>query len=385
MKTSTFTNHPPRVSVATDNPALVAPIYQSVKFGFDDTAEAERMQRGEREAFFYSRVDNPTLKQLELTLAGLQGRSGCVLAPSGVAAVSLTLQALCKQGDHVLMFAEGYLPTRAMVRRVLGRYGVTHTVLSIDDLAGIEQLLRGTPTRVMVFESPTNPMLKVADVMRLCELAKAHGCLTVMDNTLAGVHGHGQYPVDVFVHSLTKYANGHGDVLAGAAICDEPLHHQLRSEFMAMGSMLDPHAAYLLQRGLKTYALRYERACQNAAALAEWLMQHPAVSRVHYPGLVTHPGHALAMTQMGHGGAVVTLELKEEVQLTGMMARLQLFKLAASLGSTESLFLPPSMLQARDLTPAQREWTGISDTTLRLSVGIEALEDLRADLAQSLA
>jgi cystathionine beta-lyase/cystathionine gamma-synthase len=188
MKTNTLTTHPPQAGIAADNPPLVAPIYQSVKFTFDDLHEAARMNAGERDGYFYSRIDNPTLRQLELTLAALQGRSDCVLTSSGVAAVSLTLQALCRQGDHVLMFAEGYVPTRAMVRRVLARFGVTHTVLSIEDSAGIEQLLRSTPTRLMVFESPTNPMLKIADVERLCALARTHACLTVLDNTLAGLH-----------------------------------------------------------------------------------------------------------------------------------------------------------------------------------------------------
>ncbi|MGE0115146.1 MAG: PLP-dependent aspartate aminotransferase family protein [Steroidobacteraceae bacterium] len=386
MKPDTLTNHPPQVSVAADNPPLVAPIYQSVKFTYDDLAEAERASAGERDGFFYSRIDNPTLRQLEQTLAALQGRSHCVLAPSGVAAVSLTLQALCKQGDHIVVFAEGYAPTRAMARKVLARFGVSHTVLSIDDLPGVERVLQATPTRLMVFESPTNPMLKIADLERLCELAKAHGCLTVLDNTLAGVHAQGQYPIDVYVHSLTKYANGHGDVLAGAVISDAELMARLRPEFMVMGSMLDPHAAFLIQRGLKTYGLRYERASQNALLLAQFLERQPAVRRVFYPGLASHPQHALAMRQTGNGGAVISFELHgDEAAANACVQRLKLFRLAASLGSTESLVLPPSMLQARDLNAEQRQWAGITHSTIRLSAGIEDSDDLQADLQQALA
>ena len=385
MKTNTFTNHPPVIQVAADNPPLVAPIYQSVKFSFDDLHEAERHGRGERAGYAYSRIDNPTLQLLQQTLATLQGREHCLLAPSGVAAVSLTLQSLCKQGDHLIVFAEGYGPTRVMVRRVLARFGVRHTVLSIEDHAGIERVLSSTPTRLMTFESPTNPMLKIADVDFLCGLAQQHGCLTVMDNTLAGLHAHGHYPVDVYVHSLTKYANGHGDVLAGAVITNESLHTQLRTDFIAMGAMLDPHAAFLIQRGLKTYGLRYERACQNALAVAQFLEQHPAVSTVHYPGLKSHPQHVRAMQQTGNGGGVVTFALRGATDATNDCVRkLKLFKLAASLGSTESLVLPPMMLQARDLNAEQQNWAGIGDTTVRLSIGIEEIADLLADLQQAL-
>jgi cystathionine beta-lyase/cystathionine gamma-synthase len=344
------------------------------------------MNAGERDGYFYSRIDNPTLRQLELTLAALQGRSDCVLTGSGVAAVSLTLQALCRQGDHILMFAEGYVPTRAMVRRVLARFGVTYTVLSINDMAGIEQLLRSIPTRLMVFESPTNPILKIADIEPLCALAKANGCLTVLDNTLAGLHAHSQFPIDVYVHSLTKYANGHGDVMAGAVIADAVLMKRLRPEVRAMGATLDPHAAFLIQRGLKTYGLRYERACQNALAIAQYLQQHPEVGAVRYPGLETHPQHALAMQQTGNGGAVISFEVRgDETVANACVQRMQLFKLASSLGSTESLVLPPSMLQARDLDAQQRQWAGITDSTIRLSVGIEDIQDLLADLQQALS
>ena len=386
MKTDTLTNHPPVVSVAADNPPLVAPIYQSVKFSFDELAEAERVGAGQRDGFHYSRIDNPTLRQLELTLASLQGRSHCVLAGSGVAAVSLTLQALCKQGDHVIAFAEGYVPTRAMIRRVLARFGVTHTVLSIDDLPGIERVLKTTPTRLMIFESPTNPILKIADLDKLCALAQAQGCLTVLDNTLAGLHAHAQYPIDVYVHSLTKYANGHGDVLAGATICNEVLMKRIRPEFMTMGATLDPHAAFMIQRGLKTYGLRYERACQNALAIAQFLEHHATVSVVHYPGLASDPQHELAMRQTGNGGGVVSFDIKgDNATANACVQKLKLFKLASSLGSTESLVLPPSMLQARDLNDEQRLWAGITKQTIRLSVGIEHIDDLLLDLQQALS
>jgi cystathionine beta-lyase/cystathionine gamma-synthase len=385
MKANTLTNHPPEIRVAADNPPLVAPIYQSVKFTFDSLDAAQRHSRGERDGYAYSRIDNPTLKQLELTLAALQGRTDCVLTSSGVAATGLAMQALCKQGDHVIVFAEGYVPTRNVARRVLSRFGVSLSVLSIEDHAGIEKALKATPTRLMIFESPTNPILKVADITRLCELAKTHHCLTVMDNTLAGLHAHGEFPVDVFVHSLTKYANGHGDVIAGAIIGNEPLMKTIRGEVLCLGVSLDPHAAFLIQRGLKTYGLRFERSCENALAIARMLASHPVVERVYYPGLETHPQHALAMKQTGNGGGVVTLDVRgDEAKANDVVSKLKLFKLASSLGSTESLVLPPSMIQARDLSGQPREWAGISMRSIRLSIGVEHIDDLIEDLKQAL-
>ena len=210
--------------VPPDNRPLVAPIYQSVKFTFDDVAQSERQSRGEREGFQYSRVSNPTLRQLELTLAQLQGRDACLLTASGVAAVNLAMLSLCKQGDHVVLFAEMYQPTRYMIRRILSRYGIAHTMLSIEDTDAIERTLASTPdARSSCSNRRRNPVLKVADIERITAAARAHGALTVLDNTFAGFHNHGQFDIDVYVHSLTKYASGHGDVMGGAVIARSEL------------------------------------------------------------------------------------------------------------------------------------------------------------------
>ena len=218
MKKRTLVTHPPQVQVPADNRPLVAPIYQSVKFTFDDVGATLEQFKGKRAGFYYSRVSNPTLRQLELLLAELQGRDACLLTGSGVAAIAMPLIALLKSGDHVVHFAEQYPPTRALIGRLLRRFGVTSTMLSIDDLDGLERALAATPTRLVVFESPTNPVLKIADIERLTSIARRHGALTLLDNTLAGLHNHGQFDVDLFAHSLTKYASGHGDVMGGAVI-----------------------------------------------------------------------------------------------------------------------------------------------------------------------
>lgn len=382
----TLVVHPPEVELAADNRPLVAPIYQSVKFEFDDVDEVSKNSKGERPGFQYSRVSNPTLQQLELTLAALQGRDACLVTASGVAAVNLALLSLCRQGDHVVLFAEAYQPTRMMIRRILGRYGVRHTMLSIEDLDGLQRVLAETPTRLVMFESPTNPVLKVADLGRITSLARKHGALTVLDNTFAGFHNHGQYDIDVFVHSLTKYASGHGDVMGGAVIARQELIDAMRPDFITIGATLDPHACFLIQRGMKTYFLRYERQRSNALAIAQFLESHPAVERVRYPGLPSHPQHALAKQQLKDFGSVVTFEIKGGLPAAKQFAEsLTLFATVSSLGSTDSLVLPPQHLAPSGMNAEERRWSGITDRTVRLSVGIEAAADLIEDLAQALA
>ena len=385
MKPRTRVNHPPKVKVPEDNRPLVAPIYQSVKFTFDSIEENERLSRGERDGYVYSRSSNPTLRQLELTLAELQGREACLTTASGVAATALPLLALCKQGDHVIVFAEMYQPTRYLVRRLLGRYGVRHTMLSIEDTQSIESTLASTPTRLVVFESPSNPMLKVADIARITAAARAHGALTLLDNTFAGFHNHGQLDVDLFIHSLTKYASGHGDVLGGAIIGSPELLAAMKRDAICIGATLDPHSAFLIQRGLKTYFVRYERHCANAGRIAEFLVAHPKAQNVRYPGLASHPQYALAKSQMRDFGTLVTFDVKGDRSAARTFAEaLQLFPISASLGSTESLVQPGQLMRPRDLSEQERTWAGVSDATMRLSVGIEDADDLIADLTQAL-
>jgi len=385
MKNNTFVNHPPPVQVPADNRPLVAPIYQSVKFSFDDAAETLRYLHGDREGFFYSRSANPTLRQLELLLARLQGRDACLLVGSGVATIAATALALCKQGDHVLAFIESYGPTRYIVQHVLAKYGVTHSLLSIEDRDAIEHALNQTPTRLVLFESPTNPVTKIADIEHLTAHARRTGCLSVMDNTLAGFHNHGGFDVDIFLHSLTKYASGHGDVMGGAIIAREELIAEMRKDIVSMGPTLDPHAAFLIQRGMRTYFLRYERQCANALAVARFLRGHQRVRRVFYPGLETHPQHALAKRQMSDFGTVVSFELDAGFEQGNRFAEaLRLFSIAASLGSVESLVMPPQLLGGQEYTPEQRAVSLIGRGTVRLSIGIEDVGDLLADLTQAL-
>lgn len=386
MKPETRVNHPPVIEVPPDNPPLSMPVYQNVKWEFPGVDETLRAWRGERPGFHYSRAANPTVRQLEKLLAELQGRDDCLSCASGVNAITQLLVALTRSGDHVICFAESYGPTRAAIRRLLGRFGVRHTMLSIEDLGGMGRVLAAEPTRLVFFESPTNPVTKVADIAAITALARRHGALTALDNTFAGFHQHGDYDVDFFVHSLTKYAAGTGDVMGGAVIANEPLLGLIRPDWDLFGAQLDPHAAFLMMRGMKTYFVRYRAQCAAAQAVAEHLERHPQVAAVGYPGLPSHPAAPLARAQMREFGSVVTFDLRRGAEAAKRFTEaLQLFACAPSLGSTESLVLPSQLLQPRDLSAEQRAWSGIGEGTVRLSIGLEDPGELLADLDRGLA
>jgi len=385
VKGRTRVNHPPDVALPPDNRPLVAPVYQSVKFAFETLEETLRFNRGEREGYFYTRRSNPTTRQLEVLLAELQQRDDCVATGSGAAAVATCLISQLRAGDHILGFVETYGPTLALIRGTLTRLGVAHTLLSVEDDAGIERVLAERKTRLVYFESPTNPLTRIADISRITRAAHAAGALTVMDNTFAGFHNHGQYGVDIFVHSLTKYASGHGDVMGGAIIARKELAQAIRREGVLLGPLLDPHAAFLVMRGMKTYYLRYEAQAASALRIAEFLAEHPAVSRVHYPGLPDHPRQALARAQMHEFGSIVAFELARGAEaVQPFMDALEFFAITPSLGSVESLAMPPQLLRVRGFNAEQQALAGIGEGTVRLSIGIEDTDELIEDLDSAL-
>lgn len=382
----TLCNHPEFNPLPTDNQPLTPPIYQSVKFVLSEFEELKRVFRGEREGYFYSRASNPTCVVLERLLARLQGTEGARTTASGVAAITNTLLALLKSGDRLIYFLESYGPSRSFAEGMLTKFGVQVVRLSLDDRAGIKREIAVPGTKALLFESVTNPQLKVAPLELIHSEAKKHGVLTLLDNTFAGFQSWKDWPFDLYIHSLTKYASGHGDVMGGVVLGSEKLLKQLDKSLINIGSTLDPHAAFLIQRGLKTYHLRRRAQCENSQILAEWLESHPAIEKVVYPGLASHPQHNWFAEHFDDFGSIIFFRLKNKTRnIEEIVTKGKLFKMAGSLGSTESLITPALFFYASDLNAAERDQAGIDASSVRLSIGIEKAEDLLKDLKQILA
>ena len=385
MKKQTRVTHQPDVDLPEGNRSVVGPTWHSVKFTFP-TIAASLTPEARSAGFEYMRDSNPTTRQLELLCAELQDRDDAIAVATGMASIWLALLGNLSAGDRVVIFLESYRPTRVAVRKFLPRYGIHFDMVSLHDHAAVAAAFAKQDTKAVLFESPTNPMLQVPDIEALLALAREHDVVTILDNTFAGLHNHGQYDIDFFVHSLTKYAGGHGDAMGGIVIGNKEKLRAIKPLAVNMGSTLDPGASFLLLRGLKTYYLRYERHCENALALAKYLQTRPEVAQVYYPGLKSDPAHALAAKQMHDFGGVLTFKLKDadQDQTWAFIDRLNLYVTASSLGSTDSLAAPVELFLGSDLSKEEKAAAEIAGSTVRLAVGIEHIDDLIADLAQAL-
>lgn len=384
MKKPTRVTHHPVVRLPDGNVSLTSPIYQSVKFTFE-SLEASLSREAREAGFNYTRDANPTTRQLELLAAELQGRDDAVAVATGMAAIWLTLLGTLQSGDRVVFCLESYRPSRVAIRKFLPRYGIEHTMVSVHDHGALEQALAMPQTKLLLFESPTNPMLQIADIEKITALARSNDVTTVLDNTFAGLHQHGQYDVDFFVHSLTKYANGHGDTMGGIVVGAADKLRELKPFAVNMGPTLDPTAAFAILRGMKTYYLRYRQHSENALEVAKLLDAHPRVKRVWFPGLQSDSGYALAQKQMADPGGVLTFELDADKEQTWrFIDALQVFATTASLGSTESLVAPVHLFLGSDLSAAELASSMITDSTVRFAVGVEHIDDLIADIEQAL-
>lgn len=382
----TLCNHFAFEPLAADNQPLSPPIYQSVKFSLDDFDALKQVFRSERRGYFYSRHGNPTVDHLVALLAQLQGYESGWATASGIAALSGALFALLSPGDRLIYFIESYKPGRLFAEQHLGRMGVKLSRLSMDDSEGLQAAFAAGDTKLVLFESISNPQLKAPPFDLIVAEARKRGILTLLDNTFAGFQCPGTLLPDLEIHSLTKYASGHGDVMGGVVLGSQELIKEMGETLALLGATLDPHAAYLILRGMKTYHLRRREQCRNALALAQWLEAHPKVERVYYPGLPSHPQHELFRARYQDFGSMIFLRLKNKrVKLDSLVTAGRCFRLAASLGSTESLITPALFFYGGDLSPAERAAAGLDASALRLSIGIEALSDLEADLQQLLA
>jgi cystathionine beta-lyase/cystathionine gamma-synthase len=362
----------------------VTPVYRTVKFTYP-TIAASLTAEAKEHGFDYTRDANPTTRELELLAAELQDRDDAIATGSGMAAIWLALLGNLVAGDRVVTFVESYRPNRVAARRFLPKLGVEFAMLSVHDHEGLARVFAEERTKVLLFEAPTNPMMQVPDLEAIVRLAKRHDVVTVLDNTFAGLHNHGKYEIDYFVHSMTKYASGHGDVMGGIVIADKKRIRAIKPLSVNMGATLDPGAAFLISRGLKTYFIRYRQHSANALEIAEFLAKRSEVAKVFYPGLPTDPGHALARKQMSEFGGVLSFDLNANKEQTwAFIDELELFTTTASLGSTESLVAPVQLYLGSDLTAEEQQRAQIKESTVRLAVGLEHVDDLIADLDQAL-
>ena len=367
--------------------SAVTPIYQTSTFAFHDAQEGADRFAGKAEGYIYTRLGNPTIRALEECVAALEGGCGGVATSSGMGAVMTAFMALLGQGAHVVSTAAVYGPSRGLVVDHLGRFGVTASFVDTSDVANIENAMR-PETKVVYVESPANPSMDVTDITEAARIAHAHGAVLVVDNTFASPYL--QQPLllgaDVVLHSVTKFINGHADVVGGILVArEEALLKRLRSVMIATGCNMDPHQAFLVHRGLKTLALRVERAQDSGQRIAGWVESRPEVAWVRYVGLPSHPQHDLARRQMRGFGSMISFELKEGLEAgRRVMDRVRLATLAVSLGGVETLIEHPASMTHAGVARDERLKAGISDGLVRYSVGIEEPEDLIADLEQAL-
>jgi cystathionine beta-lyase/cystathionine gamma-synthase len=367
--------------------SIVTPIYQAATFGFRRAEEVSRAVRGESGKYVYTRWDNPTTLRLERKLASFEGADEGAFFSSGMAAISTTVLTFVREGDHVVAIRDLYGETFKLMSEVLPRYGVSTTLVDTPDLGEMKRAVRKN-TKVVYIESPTNPTLKLVDIAKAAKIAHDGGALLIIDNTFASPIN--QRPLelgaDISLHSATKYLNGHADVVAGAAVGKREKISEIKLMRRSLGGTLDPHAAWLILRGMKTMALRVKASNENAQEIAEYLSRHRKVKLVHYPGLKTHPQYGLARRQMRGFGGMLSFELKGSLQdAMRFTERLRIPFLAASLGGVETLVSQPAVLSHHQLSAAQRRKTGIPETLIRLSVGIEDKEDLISDFERALS
>jgi len=367
--------------------SVSTPIACTATYAFEDSRAIQEHFAGRSERHEYGRYGNPTVEVAERKLAALEGAEDALLFPSGMNAVTTLLLAMLRPGDHIVVTSDLYRRTRQFVVSVLARYGIEHTFIEPDDLDAAERALAKPRTRLLLTEAPSNPYLRIVDVARMAELASAARAKLIVDATLAtpcnlrplelGAH--------VVLHSCTKYLGGHNDLLAGVLCGNAALIGALRDARGIFGGMPDAHAAYLLLRGLKTLHVRMRQHNESGLRIAEFLGQHERVARLFYPGLPSHPDHALAQRQLKGFGGVISFRLAADgVTTSRFVDGCRLASIGASMGGVETLIQQPALLAHSELSPEERAAIGAHDDLVRLSVGLEHTDDLIADLSQAL-
>ena len=371
--------------------ALSTPIFQTSTFVFDSCEQGGRRFAGEEGGYIYTRLGNPTVSVLEAKIAALEGGEACVATASGMGAISSCLWSIAGAGKHILADATLYGCTYALLNHGMSRYGVEADFIDTTDLKAVKAHLKPN-TAAVYLETPANPNLKITDIAAVAKIAHAYNkdIKVVCDNTFASpaLQNPLALGADVVVHSATKYLNGHGDVIAGFVVGKADFISEVRMFGLKdmTGAVMDPFAAFLILRGLKTLELRMKRHCESAEKVAKYLAKHPAVEKVYYPGLRDHPGHRIAAKQMKDYGGMISFEVKGGKE-AGMklVDSLKLITVAVSLGDAESLIEHPASMTHSTYTAEELMESGIAPGLIRLSIGLENVEDILADLDQALA
>lgn len=368
-----------------DNRAFLPPIFQSVSYSLPTVEAWEAFLCGARPAFGYSSDSNPTVAALEEMLARLQGTEAALVTSTGKGAIGVALFALLKADDHVVLLQEGYKSTRILVQETLARFNVRSTMLSVEQLDTLDELLARERTALVVIESPTNPITRVVDIRAISDCAHRHGALLALDNSLAGFHNHHGLGVDLYLHSLSKYVTGVGDVMGGAVLGCAELVKLIRRRSVFHIDTLDPVVARQMITGLHTYHLRIRAQCASALRIAEWLEQDGRVARVMYPGLRSHPDHEIAVHQMQDFTPVLAFEVKgDEAAMKRVLNALRRFRIAFGTGYTASIAGPTWLFYARSFPEPQRGVGAITKSSIRLSIGVEEPSLLIEDLDHAL-
>lgn len=374
--------------IEEDMGAAVTPIYQTSTFKFRNADHGAACFAGDDSGFIYTRIGNPTISALETTLAEIEHGCGAVAVGSGMAAVNTVYMGLLKSGDHMISSAAVYGPSRVVMEKYWSNFGVESTYIDTTNIDNVKKAIKPN-TKMIYIESPANPTMDITDIKAVCELAHPKNILVVVDNTFCSPVL--QLPLDlgadVVLHSMTKFLNGHADIVAGCVVAkDKDIYARLRGTMVNLGCNMDPTQAYMVIRGLKTLKIRVLKQQENARILAEWLEKHPKVEWVKYPGLPSHPQYELAQRQMSGPGSLISFSLKGGIQAGKvLMDNIHMILLAVSLGGVESLMSHPASMTHSKMSKESREAAGISDGLVRFAVGIEDVEDIKADLEQALS
>lgn len=367
--------------------SAVTPIYQTSTFAFKDADHGAQCFAGESDGYIYTRIGNPNITELEKTVAELENGFGGIATASGMSAVTTVYMHYLKQGDHMVSHNAVYGPARVVMETIFDKYGVESTYVDATIVEDVVNAIRPN-TKLIYLETPANPTMGITDIRAICKIAHEKGIPVCVDNTFCSPYL--QRPLelgaDVVLHSMTKFINGHADIVAGMVIAkNEEDYKGLKSVMVNMGSNMDPHQAWLARRGLKTLAIRIDRAQENCKRVAEFLESHPKVDFVKYPGLPSHPQYELAKEQMNGPGAMICFELKGGLDAgKAMMNNVHLAMLAVSLGGIETLIQHPASMTHSKIPKDKREAAGITDGLVRLAIGIEDVEDIIHDLESAL-